>query len=570
MKKICLVVISLIIALAALTGCGASTSDTSAPSRRGSGLSDIVVLAARRPLAPGEKDACYCSIVLKVWEPLITHDDATGLPKACLATKWEMKDGGKEWIIHLRKDVRFHNGKHFTAKDVLLNIDRMKKGYKRSSFYGLSVDTYYPGLISYTAPDPYTVRLVFDRPNVNQPYKMMDFGSAMYYPGCFDEEGNFSGKAIGTGPYKIKENVLNKYVVIERNDDYYGEKGKIKYYKIRNIPNADVRYAALKAGEIDGVLDLNAIPPFLAEEIKKDPDFSISVNKSTMVRFLILNGRDFPFNDVRMRQAMSLAINRQDLIKGLYLNYAVPTQNLLNYTSPYYKEIPPEYNIEKAKKLASEVLKGKSCKVTYLINSADPMQKGEAELIAYELRDIGLDVKIQSLEYAMMIRTTKKGDYNIARMQQGLANGDPYGIFVSFYTPNGARNKNNTANYSNTEIAALLKEASFCTDEKRRYEIYYRIQDIAAAELPVIPLFYDKNIVAYNNKRIKNYTALQYGVDLVNAELVSQKAQENKQIQDKQIQNKTDENKSHVHVNEENKMQDRKNMANKNGGADGR
>lgn len=137
---------------------------------------------------------------------------------------------------------------------------------------------------------------------------------------------------------------------------------------VRNIPNPDVRYAALKAGEILGVLDINAIPPFLAEEIKQDDRFAISTNKSTMIRFLALNGSRFPFNDVRMRQAVSLAIDRKDLVQALYLNYAEPTANLLNYTSPYYKDYPVEYDPEKARKLAREVLGGQRCEVVYCIN----------------------------------------------------------------------------------------------------------------------------------------------------------------------------------------------------------
>ena len=91
--------------------------------------------------------------------------------------------------------------------------------------------------------------------------------------------------------------------------------------------------------------------------------FAISTNKSTMIRFLALNGSRFPFNDVRMRQAVSLAIDRKDLVQALYLNYAEPTANLLNYTSPYYKDYPVEYDPEKARKLAREVLGGQRCEV---------------------------------------------------------------------------------------------------------------------------------------------------------------------------------------------------------------
>ena len=94
---------------------------------------NTVVLAAYRHLAPGNKDGLYCSRILDVWEPLITKDD-DNKPAPCLAINWEMRDGGKEWIFHLRQDVYFHNGTKFNADSVIANFDRMKKGYKRSSF----------------------------------------------------------------------------------------------------------------------------------------------------------------------------------------------------------------------------------------------------------------------------------------------------------------------------------------------------------------------------------------------------------------------------------------------------
>ena len=133
---------------------------------------------------------------------------------------------------------------------------------------------------------------------------------------------------------------MNKYVVLKCNDNYWGEKGKIKNFVVRNIPNTDTRYAALKSGEIDGVLDLNAIPPFLADEIKQDKRFAVASNKSTMIRYLALNNGRFPFNDVRMRQAVSLAIDRKNLVDALYMGYAEPTMNVLNYTAQVIKNFP--------------------------------------------------------------------------------------------------------------------------------------------------------------------------------------------------------------------------------------
>lgn len=515
MKK--LLVLFVVLMTVLLSGCGQKKNTTEKaefvrPSK------DCVVLAAYRNLAPGQKDGLYCSSILGVWEPLITHDES-GLPKGALVTGWEMKDGGKEWIFTLRKGVRFHNGTPFNADAVIKNFERMAKGYKRSSFYGLNMKLYYPSLIKYEKLDDYKFRLLFKEPNVNELYKMMDFGSPMYAPECFTEDGNFNGIAQGTGPYKITENVLNKYVKLERNDDYYGVKGHIPSYIVRVIPNADVRYAALKAGEIWGVIDLNAIPPFLADEVKNDPAYGVSVNKQSLIRFLYVNGGRFPFNDVRMRQAVSLAIDRNDLVKSLYLGYAEPTTNILNYVSPYYKHFPVEYNLEKAKMLAKQVLGDNRCEVIYCINGAEIMQKGEAELIAYWLKEIGLDVKIQSLEYATMSKQLRKGDYHLARLQRGLPNGDPYVIFETFMLPNGSSNIGSSMHYYNEEMISLMQQVKHATDETTRRRLYDRMQEISVIEQPLIPLFNDKTIVAYNS-HLKNYEALIYGVNLAKVEYV--------------------------------------------------
>lgn len=478
---------------------------------------DVIVLAAWRHQAPGNKDGYYCSSLLKVWEPLITHDE-TGRPAPKLAESWEMLEDGKKWVFHLKKGVYFHNGTKFNADSVIKNFDRMRKGIKRSSFYSLDIDTFYPALVKYEKLDEYTIQLIFAHPSINQLYKMMNLGSPVYAPECFAIDGNFNGPAIGTGPYKIRENSLDKYVELQRNETYYGTKAKTKRILIYKIPHFDMRYSALKAEEIDGVLDLNAIPPFLAEEIEKDDRFAVFAKKSSMTRFLAVNGNKFPFNDLRLRKALSLSINRKNIVEALYLNYANPTTNILNYTSPYYKEFPVRFDIDEAKKLVRSVVGNKRIEALYCINGADPLQKGEAELIAYWLKNIGIDVTIQSLEYATLVKQIRKGNYDIARLQQGLPNGDPYSIFYSFMMPDGGRNVSCNAGYFNEEVIRLLNEAKYTTDEAKRKEIYYRIQEIAVDEQPVIPLFNDMNIVAYN-KRLKNYGFAKTGIDLAKIEV---------------------------------------------------
>lgn len=517
MKRCVLGILAMLILLAMLlsAGCGGIREQTDDPVAGGSfSVSENrITLASYRHLAPGRKDAYYCSHILQVWEPLVTKDE-NGYPKGKLAKSWKMSPDGKIWDFNLRDDVYFHNGRKLTADDVIANFHRMKQGVKRSGFYALDINVYYPSLLKVEKTGEYSFRLFFKEPSINQLYKMIDFGSPVYAPECFDREGNFNGPAIGTGPYRIKENKLNNYVVLEKNDRYYGSPAHIREIRIRSIPNAEVRYSALKAGEIQGVLDLNAIPPFLAKEISDSRTLGLSTNKSTMIRFLFVNGTRFPFNDERMRQAVSLRINRKDLTHGLYLDYAVPTSNLLNYTSPYYKELPVEYDPEKARALARAVLQGRQIPVSYVINGSDILQKGEAEMIAYWLKDLGLDVTIRSMDYAMLTKTLRKGDYDIGRSQQGLPNGDPYDIFYRFMMPDGTRNRASSMGYSNKEVAELLGKAKYCFSEEKRRSYYDRIQEIGVREQPLIPLYNDKNILAYNKVLLKDYRALMYGIDL--------------------------------------------------------
>ncbi len=473
-----------------------------------------IVLGGYRNLAPGEKDGYYCSTILYVWEPLIKQDNNAS-PVPGLAESWEMSKDGKEWTFHLRKGIQFHDGEGFNADAVIANFDRMKLGVKKSSFYPLDINSHYPGLKEYSKVDDYTFKLNFENPSPTQIYNMVNFGSAIYSPKCFDVEGNFNGIAQGTGPFKIVENVKDEYVLLERNDNYYGEKAKAKSIRIKVIPDVDTRFSALKSGEIMGVLDLNAIPSSLAVELKNNTDFALTTNKSIMIRFLGVNGTKFPFNDVRMRQAASLALNRKSIVGDLYCGFGSPTTNILNYSTPFYRKISAEENLKKAKELAKEVLGDKRCEIVYMINGSASTQKAEAELIASWLSEIGLDVKIQPLEYATMKEEMKSGNHNLARLQQGLSNSEPYTIFSRFMLTSGDHNKNYSLGYNNPEVEKLMKEAAATLDMEKRKEMYNRIQQISTVDLPVIPLFNDVTLMAYNTK-LNGYEAKLYGLELPN------------------------------------------------------
>ena len=496
-----------------------NTPDSNAPSTDNSSTTTAlvdkdaeIVLGGYRNLAPGEKDGYYCSKILYVWEPLVTQDD-NAAPVPCLAESWTMSEDGTAWTFKLREGVKFHDGEDFGADAVIANFDRMKPGVKSSSFYPLDIDSHYPGLVSYEKTGDFEIKLTFEGPAPTQLYNMVNFGSPIYSPACFDAEGNFSGIAQGTGPFKIAENVLDQYVLLERNDDYYGAPAKAKSIRVKVIPDHDTRFSALKAGEILGVMDLNAIPAALAVELKGNPDFAISTTKSTMTRFLVLNGTEFPFNDVRMRRAVSLCLDRKTIVDDLYCGFATPTTNVLNYCTPFYKDIPVEEDMEEAKRLAKEVLGEERAKVIYYVNGSEALQATEAALIATWLEQIGVDVDIQPQEYSIIREELKAGNYGIARMQQGLSNSEPATIFRRFMLTSGDHNQNYSLGYQSDEVDRLMTEASASLDMDYRTECYNRIQEISTEEFPIMPLFNDQTVIAYST-RLTGYDARIYGLEL--------------------------------------------------------
>lgn len=499
-----MLVISLVFSL---TACGGKNDPGQAIN-----ADEEIVLAGYRNLAPGEKDGYYCSSILYVWEPLVKQDEKAS-PIPGLAESWSMSEDGKEWTFKLRQDVLFHDGEEFNADAVIANFDRMAMGIKASSFYPLDINAHYPGLVSYEKVDDFTIKLTFENPSPTQLFNMVNFGSAIFSPTGFDQEGNFAGLAQGTGPFKIVENVKDQYVLLERNEEYYGTKALAKNVRVRVIPDADTRFSALKAGEIFGVMDLNAIPATLAMELKDDKDFAITSTKSTMIRFLGVNGNKFPFDDVRMRQALSLALDREALVEDIYNGFGTPTSNILNYATPFYKEIALEENFEKAKELAKEVLGEERHKIVYMINGAEATQKLEAEMISAWLSELGLDVEIMPMEFATMREEVKLGKHNIARLQQGLSNSEPSTIFSRFMLESGDHNKNYNLGYYNEEVEELMKEAQASLDLDLRKENYNRLQEISAEELPVVPLFNDVTLMAYSTK-LKGYEAKLYGLEL--------------------------------------------------------
>lgn len=496
--------VSLIALLSASIIAGCSTKELSSTDTK-----EEVVLASVRDIVPGEGDAYYVALSSYVWEAL-TMDNA-GVIEPWLAESWEHNDDCTEWTFKLREDVKFHDGVKFDADAVIANIERYKKGPLTSTYTTLDINKSFPNLQETVKVDEYTVKFVFSEGVATLEYILADLGSPMLSPSCFDKEtGAVISTVQGTGRYKIAEHKPDQYAVLERNDEYYGENiPKTERITVKCIPDSETRYSALKSEEVMSLMDNGAIMTSVADQLVKEDDrFAIEKTKSHMTHWLMVNGENQYLSDAKMRQAISYAIDRDAINNTLYGGLLEPAYSILNHQSQFFKKIEGEYNLEKAKELSKEVLGDNRMTARLAITQSKAENyplKACAEYIQSALKEIGIDVEIQMLENSVYNENMTAGEYELSINPTGLNNADPYSTLEGYMGTNttGWNNKWHF-NYRNEKIDKLLDEAQSTTDNNKRTEIYHEIQDIAAVDLPLIPLLYDVNLNIHN-KKIKGY-----------------------------------------------------------------
>ena len=476
-----------------------------------------IVLASPRDIVPGAQDFFFASSIVQVWEPLIAVDDQWR-PAPGLAQRWQMSEDGTEWTLHLRRGVRFHDGEPFNADAVLANFRRYAAvNPGQSRFYSFSLARFYPGFESIEKVDEYTVRLSFDRPSPAILYSMTSFGSPMFSPNSFDDTTwAFVGIPAATGPFQIVEQVSDQFSILERFDDYWGEPAQAHRIRIRVIPEATTRASALRAGEIMGVLDLGAMPPVLARQLLRDDRFGYSKAPNSIIHYLSLNATVFPFNDVRMRRAISLALDRRLIADQFYGGFVSPAAHLLNHSSPFYVSMDPEHDPAEARRLAREVLGSRRHTTTFIVPAPFTQRYPYTEKAEYAqsvLADLGIDVEIRIIEWGAYREAQRTGNYGVGMQIQGLPNGEPLSIFTSFMRSTGGQNRDMSLGFNSPEADRLIAEAERELDMSRRAELYAALLRLAATEFPVVPIINDVNLLVYN-REITGFGAKVYGVTL--------------------------------------------------------
>lgn len=456
----------------------------------------------------------------KIYESLLRYDfDLKPLPG--LAQSWDVSPDRLTYTFKLYPNITFHDGTPLTADDVIFSVTK------------LLVETHarargiFTRIESAKAPDPLTV--VF---KLKAPFPAFlgafDCTTAPILPKHIYEGTDFrknpaNDKAIGCGPFKLKEWVRGSHVLLVRHEGYYrpGEPhlDEIIY---RVIPDAASRSVALEQGTVQ-LTQWSDIEPFDVKRLSALPNLTMTTKGYELFaphQWLELNNRIAPMNDKRFRQAIMYAIDRKALLSRVYFGLGkVAIGPVSSKTRFYEKDVKQyEYSPEKAKALLDEMgLKpgpdGKRVSIPYLVPPYGEIFQRAAEFIRQSLSRVGVDFQLQGTDVGGWAQKCGNWDFSVT---QNLVYqlGDPaLGVSRTYITSNIRKGVlfSNTCGYSNPEVDRLFEQAATATSDDKRQEFYSAVQKILVEEVPVVWLI-EQDYPNLIDKRLKNVITTAIGV----------------------------------------------------------
>ena len=468
-----------------LAGCGGSGgSDPSA-----AGTAKIVDGGELRVALTGEPDvldpatsSIYtgAQVYEGVFSKLIDVDPAGGFVPD-LATTWN-QDNPKTWTFKLVDNATFHNGEKFTSADVVYTFKRILDPKTASAYAGL-----YDQIDSVEAVNPTTV--VF---HLKQPFgpfltNLATNGEIVNQKAM--ESGDPARKPVGTGPFEFVDWVQGDHITVKKNPDYFKkDKPHVDSVVFKFLANDQSRIDALSAGEIDWA---DAVPLQQVPTLSKDPRFTYVTSKTAGIPdFLAMNTTKAPFNDVKVRQAFALAVDRSEIRDVAYLGTGEDGLEEVPTGSTWYDDqnvFASQPDTAKAKSLLAEAGYANGLKVEYLGLSQYPELLKTGQVLREQLKRIGVDMTIKAVEVSVWYDQFSSKDYQLTSAYQERTI-DPDNFYSLVIKSGGPVN---TTGYSNPAVDALIAKAASSNDQSERKHDYQQIRGIVTEQAPLVFTHYE-------------------------------------------------------------------------------
>jgi peptide/nickel transport system substrate-binding protein len=446
-----------------------------------------------------------------IFEPLVSKDQRGRLAPA-LAESWRTIDE-LTWEFRLRRGVRFHDGSEFTAADVAFSLERVPTVPNSPSPF----TTYSKQITEKIIVDPYTIRL-----KTAAPYPLMpnDMGTILIVSSRAAKgasTGDFnSGKAtIGTGPFRFVSFVKGERIELARHDGYWGPKAPWNRVTLRIISSDPTRVAALLAGDVGAIEN---VPTADLARLAKTPGLSVFRIVSHRVMYLHLDsGRDQspfvtdksgrtldrnPLRDVRVRRAMSKAINRAALVERVMEGAAVATGQLMpEGMFGYAPQLKPEaFDPEGARKLLAEAGYPDGFGLTlHAPNNRYVNDEQVAQAIAQMLSRVGIVTRVDAMPSAVFFSRGNKLEFSFMLVGWGSDTAEassPLKALLATFSKEKGMGASNRGRYSNAKMDALLEQALATVDDGRRERLLQQATQLAMSDLGIIPLYHQENLWA--------------------------------------------------------------------------
>ncbi len=329
----------------------------------------------------------------------LTRFGPDGSVAPALARSWDVSEGGSVYTFHLVTGATFHDGTTFDAEDVKFSLDRARAADSANAQKAL-----FAGITEVEVIDPATVKVTLAAPDGAFPFKMAWGDAVIVAPESVDTEATHP---VGTGPFQFADWLQGDHVTLTAYPGYWGEKPALSTATFRFISDPTAAFAAMMSGDVD------AFPNFPAPEtliqFQSDPRFKVIVGSTEGETILAMNNRVAPLNDIKLREAIAHAINRQEIIDGAMFGYGTPIGTHFAPHNPDYVDLTglSAYDPELSKKLLGEA--GLEDVTLRLALPPPTYARRGGEIVAAQLAAVGIKTQITNLEWAQWLEQVFKG-----------------------------------------------------------------------------------------------------------------------------------------------------------------
>ena len=433
-------------------------------------------------------------ILENVLDTLVTLDAEQNVTPS-LAESWSVSEDGLTWTFTLRQDVTFSNGRAFTADDVVFTFNRMLDPETGSGNAYLLA-----GVTDVSAADAYTVVLTLDAPNPSLLGKLGVNKAVGIIARESVEDGSINTQPIGTGPFMITDFQPGVKVMLEKNPEYWQDGlPYLDAIEARIITDESVRRSALVSGDVDWAI---SVPAQSVSELSARDDLVVDSVPAGAYWYIGVNTTRDPLSDAKVRQAISYAINREQIAEAAAFGNAEATQDPIPSSNAWnYGYAPYEYNPEKAKELLAEAgAEGMSMEIMPTTQYEESIRV--AQVLQAQLSAVGINATIRTLEWAEWLEEEGAGNYDTYVCSwNGLVDPDDF-----FYAQHKTGEVFNFTGYSNPSVDELLQQGRTAQDRGEREGIYAEINRVIVDEAPYVYLYNPLNINVYQTY-VKGYQA---------------------------------------------------------------